>query len=80
MILPTPPPAARPERVNWRERCNLARSILNHREPSDHNTALAVLALYGTTAEDLFEMDRARLTLGEDPCRVYTFTESGMSA
>jgi hypothetical protein len=72
--------AAETPPTDWQGRCNLARSILNHRPPSEHAVALAVLALYGSPAGDLFELDTMRLTLGETPGQVFTFTESGVSA
>lgn len=75
--VPNPNP---PQQTDWQSRCGLARAILNQRAPSDHAASMAVLELHGFTIDDLRELDQSRLTLGETPGQVFTFTESGMSA
>lgn len=43
--------------IDWRARCNLARSILDQREPSWHTAYLAIKALKGASIEDLMRAD-----------------------
>jgi hypothetical protein len=48
---PTSPPDT------WQSRINLARSILNQREPSEHTATLAKYALDGATIEQIRALD-----------------------
>ncbi len=51
--------AAETPPTDWQGRCNLARSILNHRPASEHAAELAVMALTGHEAQAIYEYDAA---------------------
>lgn len=44
----------------WKSRINLARSILNNRQPSAHIADLARRALDGASLDDLMTLDQER--------------------
>lgn len=60
---PNPTASAPPD--NWRSRCNIARSLLNQREPSERLIELVHAALDGATVQDLFDMERLNVGFGD---------------
>ena len=44
--------------IDWRARINLARALLNHREPSEHVAGLAVMALDGASIDEVVIADQ----------------------
>lgn len=52
---------ASPDGVNWQARCNIARSLLNHRPASALTAMLAANALDGYGVEDLMRIEREHL-------------------
>jgi len=46
--------------VDWRTRIGVARSIINHREPSAHVAEMVIATLKGATADELARLDGER--------------------
>lgn len=59
---PTQPP---PDAPNWQSRINVALSVLHQRPACARTAELAQAALNGATVQDLFDMERLGIGLGE---------------